>query len=173
MSVKYRFHHLSAFILDAILNISICSMMTEWHHLDSSKARSDIRESAKKKTLDANSRSSQISAFFCRTKPCLSRFLAHRSRRLGGELIGYPWIQRPSLHRRRRLSVHIFKHLLLRNRLANQAKFYVEPPWEGGTEVYINGPGHMTKMAATPIYNKNPSIIFFRTDGPIFTKIGM
>ena len=33
--------------------------------------------------------------------------------------------------------------------------FYVEPPWEGGTKVYINGPGHMTKMAAMPIYGKN------------------
>ena len=29
-----------------------------------------------------------------------------------------------------------------------KAKFYVEPPWEGGTKVYINDPGHMTKMAA-------------------------
>ena len=29
-----------------------------------------------------------------------------------------------------------------------KAKFYVEPPWEGGTKVCINGPGHMTKMAA-------------------------
>ena len=29
-----------------------------------------------------------------------------------------------------------------------KAKFYVEPPLEGGTKVYINGPGHMTKMAA-------------------------
>ena len=37
-----------------------------------------------------------------------------------------------------------------------KAKFYVEPPWEGGTKVYINGPGHMTKMAATPIYGKKP-----------------
>ena len=35
------------------------------------------------------------------------------------------------------------------------AKFYVEPPWEGGTKVCINGPGHMTKMAANPIYGKN------------------
>ena len=33
----------------------------------------------------------------------------------------------------------------------------MEPPWGGGTEVYINDPGHMTKMAATPIYGKNPS----------------
>ena len=32
-----------------------------------------------------------------------------------------------------------------------KAKFYVEPPWEGGRKVYINGPGHMTKMATLPI----------------------
>ena len=31
----------------------------------------------------------------------------------------------------------------------------MEPPWEGGTKVYINGPGHMTKMAAMPISGKN------------------
>ena len=36
-----------------------------------------------------------------------------------------------------------------------KAKFYVEPPWEGGMKVCINGPGHMTKMAARPIYDKN------------------
>ena len=36
-----------------------------------------------------------------------------------------------------------------------KAKFYVVPPWEGGRKVYINGPGHMTKMAAMPIYGKN------------------
>ena len=36
-----------------------------------------------------------------------------------------------------------------------KAKFYVEPPWEGGTKVYINGPGHMSKMAAMLIYGKN------------------
>ena len=35
------------------------------------------------------------------------------------------------------------------------AKFYVEPPWEGGKKVFINGLGHMTKMAAMPIYGKN------------------
>ena len=36
-----------------------------------------------------------------------------------------------------------------------KAKFYVEPPWEGGMKVYINGPGHMTKMATMPIYGKS------------------
>ena len=55
-----------------------------------------------------------------------------------------------------------------------KAKFYVEPPWEGVTKVCINGPGHMTKMAATPIYGKNPSKIFFsETSGPFSTKLGM
>ena len=34
--------------------------------------------------------------------------------------------------------------------------------------------GHMTKMAAMPIYGKNPSKIFFSwTCGPISTKLGM
>ena len=33
-----------------------------------------------------------------------------------------------------------------------EAKFHVEPPWDGGTKACSNGPGHMTKMAAMPIY---------------------
>ena len=38
----------------------------------------------------------------------------------------------------------------------------------------INNPGHMTKMAAMPIYGKNPSKFFFSgTTGPISTKLGM
>ena len=31
----------------------------------------------------------------------------------------------------------------------------MEPPWDGGTKFCSNGPGHMTKMAAMPIYGKN------------------
>ena len=31
----------------------------------------------------------------------------------------------------------------------------METPLEGRRKVYINGPGHMTKMAAMPIYGKN------------------
>ena len=34
-------------------------------------------------------------------------------------------------------------------------KFNAEHPWEGGTKVYINGPGQMTKMAAMRIYGNN------------------
>ena len=36
-----------------------------------------------------------------------------------------------------------------------KAKSPVKPPWEGRTKVFINGHGHMTKMAAMPIYGKN------------------
>ena len=40
--------------------------------------------------------------------------------------------------------------------------------------MFINNPGHMTKMAAMPIYGKNPSKFFFSgTTGPISTKHGM
>ena len=36
-----------------------------------------------------------------------------------------------------------------------EAKFHMVSPWDGGTKVCLNGPGHMTKMAAIPIYVKN------------------
>ena len=84
-----------------------------------------------------------------------------------GELIVYQW----SGVRRRPQCSNIF---FSETAWPIKAKFYVEPPWEGGTKVYINGPGHMTNMAATPIYGKNPSkMIFSRTGRPIFTKLGM
>ena len=50
----------------------------------------------------------------------------------------------------------------------------MEPPWEGGTKVCINGPGHMTKMAAMPIYGKNlKKSSSPEPGGPISTKLGM
>ena len=40
--------------------------------------------------------------------------------------------------------------------------------------MFINNPGHMTKMAAMPIYGENPSKFFFSgTAGPISKKLGM
>ena len=36
-----------------------------------------------------------------------------------------------------------------------EAKFHVEPAWDRGIKVCSNGPGHMTNMAAMPIYGKN------------------
>ena len=38
----------------------------------------------------------------------------------------------------------------------------MEPPWDGGTKFCSNGPGHMTKMAATPIYDKKLKSILLR-----------
>ena len=104
-------------------------------------------------------------------------FLAHLSRRLIGELIVYQW----SGVRRRRPSVVVVRRC---SQCSNiffsetawpiKAKFYAEPPWVGGTIFCSRLLGHMTKMAATPIYGKNPSKIFFsRTGRPIFTKLGM
>ena len=81
-------------------------------------------------------------------------FLAHLSRRLIGELIGYLWSGvRRCCRRRRRCPP--FSNVFSETAWPIKAKFYVEPPWEGGTKVCINGLGHMTKMAATPIYGKN------------------
>ena len=47
----------------------------------------------------------------------------------------------------------------------NKAKIHVEPPWEGGTNVGINGTDHMTKVAATPIHrNKKLKYILLQND---------
>ena len=69
-----------------------------------------------------------------------------------GELIVYPYSGIRCRCRRRQQCLNIFSS---ETALPIKAKFYVESPWEGGTKVYINGPGHMTKMAAMPIYGKN------------------
>ena len=40
--------------------------------------------------------------------------------------------------------------------------------------MFINNPGHMTKMGTTPIYDENHSKFFFSgTTGQISTKLGM
>ena len=45
----------------------------------------------------------------------------------------------------------------------------MKPPWNGGTKVCSNGPGHMTKMAVIPIYK----IVFSGTKRPLTLKLGM
>ena len=71
-----------------------------------------------------------------------------------GELIVYPYsgihCRCRCRHRQQCLNIFSFE-----TALTIKAKFYLEPPWEGGTKVYIKGPGHMTKMATIPIYGKN------------------
>ena len=105
--------------------------------------------------------------------------LEPKALRLIGELIVYPWsgvrrrpsyVVRPSSVRRPQCSNIFFSETAW----PIKAKFYVEPPWVGVTKFFSRHLGHMTKMAAKPIYGKNPSKIFFsRTGGPIFTKLGM
>ena len=48
----------------------------------------------------------------------------------------------------------------------------MEYPKEVGTKVYINGPDHMTKMAAMAI-NRKKNIFFSRTIRPMILKLGM
>ena len=74
-----------------------------------------------------------------------------------GELIVYPSSRRPSSSVVRPSVVRPPFSKIFSSETAwpIKAKFYVEPPCEGGTKVCINGPGHMTKMAAMPIYGKN------------------
>ena len=50
--------------------------------------------------------------------------------------------------------IFIFKHLILLHRMANQAQISRGASLGRVTKVYINGIGHMTKMAAMPIYGK-------------------
>ena len=53
-------------------------------------------------------------------------------------------------------------------------EFHMKTLWDAGTKVCSNGPGHMTKMVATPIYGKNPLKIFFSiTRWPMTLGLGM
>ena len=105
-----------------------------------------------------------------------NNFLAHLSQRLIGELIGYSWsgVRPSSSSIRPASSLTISNIFFSKTACLIKAKFYLEPPWVGGTKVCSRHLGHMLKMAATPIYGKNPSKIFFsRTGWPIFRKLGM
>ena len=47
-------------------------------------------------------------------------------------------------------------------------------PYDRLAKIYTNCTGHMTKMATTPIYDKNPLNIFFSgTKGPMALGLGM
>ena len=69
----------------------------------------------------------------------------------------------------------IFKHLS-ETPWPISAKFHVQPPHaprEGITKVCINGLGHMTEMAAMPIYDKNLQKSSSIELSPIIFKLGM
>ena len=94
--------------------------------------------------------------------------LAHLCRRLIGKLIVYQSLLRPSVCRP---PINIFKHLW--NHWANLTQISYGDSLGHGNKVCSNGPGHMTKMTATPIYGKNPLKIFSRTRMPMTFGLGM
>ena len=104
--------------------------------------------------------------FVCFSK--VSPFLAHMSQRLIGELIVYPsssvcW----SL-------LTIISKIFSKTACPIKAKFNVECPWVGIMKALSRHLGHLTKMAATPIYSKKPSKIYFsETKERITTKLGI
>ena len=73
----------------------------------------------------------------------------------------------------RRPSVHISNIFSSETTGPIKFKFHMEIPYDAGTKVCSNGPGHMTKMAGTPIYGKNPLKIFSRTRRPMTLGLGM
>ena len=92
-------------------------------------------------------------------------FLAHPEPKAHRWAFSIPMVRRPSYVVHRSQCSNIFSE----SAWPIKAKFYVEPPWEGGTKFCSRHVGHMTKMAAMPIYGKNPSKIFFpRNRWPIF-----
>ena len=46
-------------------------------------------------------------------------------------------------------------------------------PYDRLAKIYTNSTGHMTKMATTPIYGKNPLSIFSGTKRPMALGLGM
>ena len=87
----------------------------------------------------------------------LTVYLAHLSQRLIDELIiRIPMIRRPSSVIRR--PSFTISNIFSKTAWPIKAKFYVE----GGTKVCSRHQGHMTKMAATPIYGKNLSKILLQ-----------
>ena len=55
-----------------------------------------------------------------------------------------------------------------------ELKFHVKTLYDKLVKIFKNHFGHMTKMAATPIYGKNLLKIFYsRTRRPVTLRLGM
>ena len=95
-----------------------------------------------------------------------------------GELIGWEGsvVRRPSVVRRSSVS----RPSTISNDFSSETtgpiatKLHIQPPGPLGKKNCSNGLGHMTNMAAMPIYGKNLKKIFFsRTTGPMTLKLSM
>ena len=72
--------------MDAILDISKCSMMPEWHHSYFSRTIYALPESTKKKSLKSSSRSSQnFPKFFWTKTKIINSFMHMFSRIIGNK----------------------------------------------------------------------------------------
>ena len=89
--------------------------------------------------------SADVHIFWIKSSDSFCHFLSHLSRRLMGELIVYQSFWRPSVVR-----PSIFSNISSETTGPIKIIFHAE------TKVCSNSPGHMTKMAATPIYDKKP-----------------
>ena len=55
-----------------------------------------------------------------------------------------------------------------------ELKFHMKTPYDRLAKTYTNCTGHMTKMATTPIYGKNPVNVFYSgTKRPMALGLGM
>ena len=55
-----------------------------------------------------------------------------------------------------------------------ELKFHIKTPYDWLAKIYTNRTGHMTKMATTPIYGKNPLNVFFSgTERPMALGLSM
>ena len=54
-----------------------------------------------------------------------------------------------------------------------EVKFHLKTPYDKLVKIYTNYFGHMTKMAAMPIYDKNLLKIFSRTRRPVTLRLGI
>ena len=70
-------------------------------------------------------------------------------------------------------SISTFSNIFSETTGPIKVKFHMEPPWDGGTNVCSIGPGHMTKMAAMPIYGKSIKKISSGTKRPMTLKLGL
>ena len=84
-----------------------------------------------------------------RSKETSVVFLAHLSRRLWGSL------------QYRQAALSVCRPSTISNDFSSEttwpigSKFHIQPPGPLGKKNYSNGLGHMTNMAAMPIYGKN------------------
>ena len=73
-----------------------------------------------------------------------------------GSQVSLQYRQAPlSIRRRRPSSSTLLNIFSSETAWPIKVKFHLKPLWDRGTKVCSNSPGHMTNMAATPIYGKN------------------